>query len=53
MSERGSGSILLTGGGFALEPNPGYLSLSIGARVFPDVSFWHEADQLDRRFDVR
>jgi short-subunit dehydrogenase len=30
MSERGSGSILLTGGGFALEPNPEYLSLSIG-----------------------
>ena len=30
MSERRSGSILLTGGGFALEPNPEYLSLSIG-----------------------
>jgi NADP-dependent 3-hydroxy acid dehydrogenase YdfG len=30
MSERGSGSILLTGGGFALEPNPEYLSLGIG-----------------------
>ena len=30
MSERGGGSILLTGGGFALEPNPEYLSLSIG-----------------------
>lgn len=30
MSERGAGSILLTGGGFALEPNPDYLSLSIG-----------------------
>jgi short-subunit dehydrogenase len=30
MSERGSGSILLTGGGYALEPNPDYLSLSIG-----------------------
>jgi short-subunit dehydrogenase len=30
MSERGSGTILLTGGGFALEPNPEYLSLSIG-----------------------
>jgi len=30
MSERGSGTILLTGGGFALEPNPDYLSLSIG-----------------------
>ncbi len=30
MSERGSGTILLTGGGFALEPNPKFLSLSIG-----------------------
>ena len=30
MSERGSGTILLTGGGFALQPDPGYLSLSIG-----------------------
>jgi NAD(P)-dependent dehydrogenase (short-subunit alcohol dehydrogenase family) len=30
MSERGAGTILLTGGGFALEPNPEYLSLSIG-----------------------
>jgi NADP-dependent 3-hydroxy acid dehydrogenase YdfG len=30
MSERGSGSILLTGGGYSLKPNPEYLSLSIG-----------------------
>jgi short-subunit dehydrogenase len=30
MSERGSGTILLTGGGFALEPSPEYLSLSVG-----------------------
>jgi len=30
MSERGSGTILLTGGGFALQPHPDYLSLSIG-----------------------
>jgi short-subunit dehydrogenase len=30
MIERGSGSILLTGGGFALHPNADYLSLSIG-----------------------
>ena len=30
MSKRGSGTILLTGGGFALEPNPEYLPLSIG-----------------------
>ena len=30
MLERGSGSILLTGGGFALQPHPEYLSLSIG-----------------------
>lgn len=30
MLERGSGSILLTGGGFALAPSPEYLSLSIG-----------------------
>jgi short-subunit dehydrogenase len=30
MSERGSGSILLTGGGYSLKPNPDYLSLSIG-----------------------
>ncbi|CAA2139036.1 SDR family NAD(P)-dependent oxidoreductase [Hyphomicrobium sp. ghe19] len=30
MGTRGSGSILLTGGGFALEPSPEYLSLSIG-----------------------
>lgn len=27
---RGAGSILLTGGGFALQPHPDYLSLSIG-----------------------
>jgi short-subunit dehydrogenase len=30
MLKRGSGSILLTGGGFALQPSPDYLSLSIG-----------------------
>jgi NAD(P)-dependent dehydrogenase (short-subunit alcohol dehydrogenase family) len=30
MMARGSGSILLTGGGYALRPNPDYLSLSIG-----------------------
>ena len=30
MSERGLGTILLTGGGFALQPLPDYLSLSIG-----------------------
>jgi NAD(P)-dependent dehydrogenase (short-subunit alcohol dehydrogenase family) len=30
MAERASGTILLTGGGFGLEPNPDYLSLSIG-----------------------
>jgi len=30
MIERGSGSVLLTGGGFALFPHPDYLSLSIG-----------------------
>lgn len=30
MSERGSGSILLTGGGYSLKPNPDCLSLSIG-----------------------
>lgn len=30
MIERGTGSILLTGGGFALQPSPDYLSLSIG-----------------------
>ena len=30
MAERGSGSILLTGGGYSLKPNPDYLSLSIG-----------------------
>lgn len=30
MSERRSGTILLTGGAFALAPNAGYLSLSIG-----------------------
>jgi NAD(P)-dependent dehydrogenase (short-subunit alcohol dehydrogenase family) len=30
MSERGSGTILLTGGGLALHPHPDYLSLSIG-----------------------
>ncbi|MEZ5898553.1 MAG: SDR family NAD(P)-dependent oxidoreductase [Hyphomicrobiaceae bacterium] len=30
MTARGSGSILLTGGGFALQPSPDYLSLSIG-----------------------
>jgi short-subunit dehydrogenase len=30
MSERDAGTILPTGGGFALEPNPEYLSLSIG-----------------------
>jgi NAD(P)-dependent dehydrogenase (short-subunit alcohol dehydrogenase family) len=30
MSKRGSGSILLTGGGYAVNPSPDYLSLSIG-----------------------
>lgn len=30
MSQRGSGTILLTGGGYALKPNPQYISLSIG-----------------------
>lgn len=30
MFERGEGSILLTGGGFALNPLPEFLSLSIG-----------------------
>lgn len=30
MAARGSGDILLTGGGFALAPSPDYLSLSIG-----------------------
>jgi NADP-dependent 3-hydroxy acid dehydrogenase YdfG len=30
MFERGEGSILLTGGGYALSPNPEFLSLSIG-----------------------
>jgi NAD(P)-dependent dehydrogenase (short-subunit alcohol dehydrogenase family) len=30
MSERGTGTILVTGGALALEPNPDYLSLSIG-----------------------
>jgi NAD(P)-dependent dehydrogenase (short-subunit alcohol dehydrogenase family) len=30
MSRRRSGTILLTGGGYALEPNPQYISLSIG-----------------------
>jgi short-subunit dehydrogenase len=30
MSERRSGTILMTGGGFAFVPNPEYLSLSIG-----------------------
>ena len=30
MAEQGSGSLLLTGGGFALAPSPDYISLSIG-----------------------
>lgn len=30
MLQRGSGSVLLTGGGFGLQPHPEYLSLSIG-----------------------
>jgi NADP-dependent 3-hydroxy acid dehydrogenase YdfG len=30
MRERGSGTILLTGGGYSLKPNPDYISLSIG-----------------------
>src|SRR4051812_27135783 len=30
MAERGSGTILLTGGGLAMNPHPDYLSLSIG-----------------------
>ena len=30
MFERGSGSILLTGGGFGVQPHPDYISLSIG-----------------------
>lgn len=30
MLGRGSGSVLLTGGGLALAPHPGYLSISLG-----------------------
>lgn len=30
MANRGSGTVLLTGGGFAIQPHPDYLSLSIG-----------------------
>lgn len=30
MTKNGSGTVLLTGGGFALFPHPGYLSISIG-----------------------
>ncbi|MGT2486086.1 SDR family NAD(P)-dependent oxidoreductase [Methylobacterium oryzae CBMB20] len=30
MLQRGSGSVLFTGGGFGLQPHPEYLSLSIG-----------------------
>lgn len=30
MAARGAGTVLLTGGGFALQPHPDYLSLSIG-----------------------
>lgn len=30
MTDSGAGTILLTGGGFALQPSPDYLSLSIG-----------------------
>jgi NADP-dependent 3-hydroxy acid dehydrogenase YdfG len=30
MTERNSGTILLTGGGYSLQPNPDFLSLSIG-----------------------
>ncbi len=30
MANRGSGTVLLTGGGFAMQPHPEYLSLSIG-----------------------
>ena len=30
MERRGAGTILLTGGGYALKPNPEYLSLSVG-----------------------
>jgi NAD(P)-dependent dehydrogenase (short-subunit alcohol dehydrogenase family) len=42
MREHGSGTILITGGGYALRPNPNYLSLSIGkaaSRAFAQAIF--------------
>jgi short-subunit dehydrogenase len=39
MLKRGSGAILLTGGGFALYPSPEYLSLSIGKAGIRNLTY--------------
>jgi NAD(P)-dependent dehydrogenase (short-subunit alcohol dehydrogenase family) len=39
MAERGSGTILLTGGGLALHPHPDYLSLSVGKAGLRALAF--------------
>jgi NAD(P)-dependent dehydrogenase (short-subunit alcohol dehydrogenase family) len=39
MAERGSGTILLTGGGLALHPHPDYLSLSVGKAGIRALAF--------------
>jgi NAD(P)-dependent dehydrogenase (short-subunit alcohol dehydrogenase family) len=39
MLKRGSGAILLTGGGFALYPHPDYLSLSIGKAGIRNLTY--------------
>lgn len=39
MSKRGAGTILLTGGGFALYPDPEFLSLSIGKAGIRNMAF--------------
>jgi short-subunit dehydrogenase len=39
MNERGAGTILLTGGGYSLKPNPEYLSLSIGKAAIRALTY--------------
>lgn len=47
MRERGSGSILLTGGGFAFEPMPTMASLGVGKAAIRNLAFSLHADLKD------
>jgi NAD(P)-dependent dehydrogenase (short-subunit alcohol dehydrogenase family) len=53
MSERGSGTILLTGGGFSLAPNAEYISLSIGKGGCPRDDTRHLRESQTARYPHR